>query len=159
MAFAKARDEDAYAWLLDQARRLRACKPALVDWMGLAEELDDIVAQQRTKAVSHLRIILTHLLKWAYSRIRRSDHSWRKTLIASRLELADILNESATLRNQMPEFARKAYEGAKSMAGTEMRLSRHEWQLLFRPSCPWTESQILEEDFPPDIAASANGRK
>src|SRR5215469_12247166 len=79
MAFAKARDEDVYAWLLDQARRLRASKPALIDWMGFAEELDDIMAQQRAKVVSHLRVRLAHLLKWSYSRIRRSDHNSRKS--------------------------------------------------------------------------------
>lgn len=33
-------DEDLYAWSQDQAARLRALRPALVDWEHIAEEVE-----------------------------------------------------------------------------------------------------------------------
>ncbi len=43
-------------------------------------------------------------------------------------------------------------------AGTQMRLRKRDWQQLFPDTCPWTESQVLDEDFLPELAREANGR-
>ena len=152
------RHQDVYAWVLDQAQRLRHYQPESVDWFGLAEELEIIVALERAKVVSLLRVILVHLLKWRYSKIRRSEHSWRKSLLAARVNVINILEGSAIFRNELSVFLRKGYESAKSLAGTEMRLDKHEWQDLFPRNCPWSESEVLDEDFILDIAPNADGR-
>ncbi len=60
--------------------------------------------------------------------------------------------------NEFPPLLAKAYRGARSVAGTQMRLEKRDWQRLFPDSYPWTESQVLEEDFFPEIAPEANGR-
>ncbi|MBV8357154.1 MAG: DUF29 domain-containing protein, partial [Deltaproteobacteria bacterium] len=96
------RHQDVYAWLLDQAQRLRHFQPESLDWFGLAEELEGIVALERAKVISLLGIAQAHLLKWQYSKIRRSERSWRNTLVNARTELIDILDESRVLRNEVP---------------------------------------------------------
>ncbi|HJU11546.1 MAG TPA: DUF29 domain-containing protein [Candidatus Binataceae bacterium] len=152
------RDQDFYAWLADQAALLRTGNYPGLDSMKVAEELEEMAAQQRGKVVSLLRVILVHLLKWHYSRVRRSENSWRISLVTARIDVNDLLDDSRTLRNELPSLLVKAYRGARSVAGTEMRFTRREWQRLFRETCPWTESQILDEDFLPPIASDANGR-
>ena len=152
------RHQDVYAWLLDQAQRLRHFQPESLDWFGLAEELEGIVALERAKVISLLGIVQAHLLKWQYSKIRRSERSWRNTLVNARTELIDILDESRVLRNQVPRFLIKAYGQALRLAGTQMGLEKHDWQRLFPSNCPWTVEQVLDQDFFPPIALTANGR-
>lgn len=152
------RHQDVYAWLLGQAERLRHYQPESVDWFGLAEELEIIVALQRAKVVSLLGIVQAHMLKWQYSKIRRSERSWRNTLVTARTELIDILDESRILRNELPRFLIKAYGQALRLAGTQMGLEKHDWQRLFPSDCPWTVEQVLDQDFFPPIAPTANGR-
>jgi hypothetical protein len=152
------RHQDVYAWLLDQAKRLRHYQPESVDWFGLAEELEIIVALERAKVLSLLGIVQAHMLKWQYSKIRRSERSWRNTLAAARTELIDILDESRVLRNEVPRFLIKAFGQALRLAGTQMGLEKHDWQRLFPSDCPWTLEQVLDQDFLPPIAPTANGR-
>ena len=153
------RKEDVHAWLLSQANRLREARPEAIDWLGLAEELEDIVALQRAKVVSLLSIVQAHLLKWHYSKIRRSEHSWQRSLVAARAELNTILDESRILRNELPGFMVKAYAPARRLAGTDMRLAKSDWERLFPSDCPWTPEQVLDQDFLPALAPTADGRK
>jgi hypothetical protein len=70
----------------------------------------------------------------------------------------DSLEASPPLANELQLLASKAYGRGCSVAGTEMRLAKRNWQRLFPDLCPWTEVQVLDEDFFPTIAPSANGR-
>jgi len=117
-----------------------------------------MAALQRDKVVSLLRVVLVHLLKWRYSKIRRSERRWRLSIVAARVDLTDILEDSKALRNELSVLLPKAYRGARIVAGTEMRLEKHDWQRLFPDSCLWSESQVLNEDFFPDVAPEADGR-
>lgn len=152
------RHEDVYAWLLGQATRFRVYRPEFIDWAGLAEELEEVVAQQRATVVSPLARLQADLLKWQYSRTRRSEHSWRKTLAAIRTQLNAILDESKVLKNELSESVTKAYRYAPRVAGIEMRLEKREWERLFPTDSPWTPEQILDQDFFPELAPTANGR-
>jgi Domain of unknown function DUF29 len=150
-----ARDEDYCGWLAEQASLLRSDNYAALDSLNLAEELAATAASERRKVVSLLRVVLMHLLKWHYSKTRRS---WKVSLITVRTDVADVLQDSRTLRNELPSLLAKAYQGARPVAGTEMRMAKHDWQRLFPAICPWTEPQVLDEDFFPEIAPGANGR-
>jgi len=152
------RDEDFCGWLANQASLLRSGNYAELDSVSLAEELEAMAASERRKVDSLLRVVLVHLLKWHYSKTRRSENSWKVSLITVRIDVADVLQDSRTLRNELPSLLAKAYQGARLVAGTEMRMAKHDWQRLFPAICPWTESQVLDEDFFPEIAPRANGR-
>ncbi len=157
-ALAPHRDDDFYGWLANQASILRSGNYGALDSVKIAEELDEMAALQRDKVVSLLRVALVHLLKWRYSRVRRSESSWKISLVTARVDVTDILEDSRTLRNELPLLPAKAYRGARSVAGTQMRLQKRDWQQLFPDTCPWTESQVLDEDFLPELAREANGR-
>jgi len=68
-------DDDFYAWTQTQAAALRAQQGEALDWRHLAEEIEDVGKSERRAVSSHLRVLLTHLLKWQVQPERRSD-SW-----------------------------------------------------------------------------------
>ena len=57
-------DTDFYAWTQAQAEAIRAGTWDAVDRAHLAEEVEDVGKSERRALVSHLRVLLTHLLKW-----------------------------------------------------------------------------------------------
>ncbi|MBV8357932.1 MAG: DUF29 family protein, partial [Deltaproteobacteria bacterium] len=64
------RDEDFCGWLAHQASLLRSGNYAALDSANLAEELEEMAVSERRRVVSLLRVVLVHLLKWHYSKIR-----------------------------------------------------------------------------------------
>ena len=118
-----------------------------------------MAALQRDKVVSHLRVALTHLLKWKFSRFQRSERSWRTSLVNARVRASSVLEDSATLRNEAPALLARAYRGARSIAAAQMGFERrHDYQQLFPLDCPWTLDEVLNEDFFPELSPNANGR-
>jgi hypothetical protein len=69
-----------------------------------------------------------------------------------------MVDDSATLRNQLPVFLLVAYNQARTLAADEMQLDKHEAQNLFPHECPWSIEQLRDNDFLPEIASTANGR-
>lgn len=153
-----SREADFYAWVLYQANELRSRQPAFIDWGDLAEELEEMAGLQRAKVVGLLRVVLIHLLKWRYSKVHRSDRSWNASIVTARVDLLDIIADSKTLKNELPAFLAKAYRGARTIAGAEMGLDKHDFQRMFPVDCPWAMEQVLSEEFLPELAPTANGR-
>jgi Domain of unknown function DUF29 len=75
------RKQDFYAWFLDQAKALRVHQPELVDWLGLAEELEEMALRTRHEPLSHLEELFIHLLKLQYepseNERRRNEWQWK----------------------------------------------------------------------------------
>ena len=72
-------DTDFYAWAQQQAAALRATDWAALDVEHLAEEVEDLRKTERRAVRSQLRLILSHLLKWAYQPARRSEPGARSS--------------------------------------------------------------------------------
>ncbi len=145
------RDQDFQAWLLEQAAVLHAQRSDLVDWDALAEELEEMAHLARAEVVSRLAQILAHLLKWKYQPTRRTERSWKITLVRERQKVTRMLLDSTNLRNYAQEQGfESAYQDARALAGTQMNLTRFSWDSLFPYKCEWTFSQTLDEDFLPD---------
>ncbi len=72
------KDDDFYAWLLDQARTLRriAGQVPSLDCADIAEELEGMARSDEHALESFLERLLKHLLKWRYEPHRQSA-SWR----------------------------------------------------------------------------------
>ncbi len=152
------RETDSYAWARYQANELRSRQPSFIDWVNLAEALEEMAGLQRQKVIGLLRVVLILLLKWQYSKVHRSECSWNVSIVTARVDVLDTLAESETLKNELPVFLAKAYRGARTIAGAEMGLDKHAWQRMFPDHCPWTAEQVLDEEFLPAIAPTANGR-
>jgi hypothetical protein len=135
---------DFYAWLLTQAARVRAKAWDTLDIDNLAEELETLGRSERHAVWSHLRILLLHLLKWAYQPERRG-RSWRGSITRARQNLARRLRQSPSLGAELPDFTAEAYADARRLAADQTGNPL----ATFPETCPWSPDQLMDLDFLP----------
>ncbi len=138
-------EHDYHAWLLEQGARLRARQFDQIDYEMLAEELEDMGRSERRAVESHLKNLLIHLLKWAKQKQRRSG-SWRDSIDNARDALADLLQDSPSLRPQLPEFVKRQYPRARRSTANQTGLT----VTRFPASCPFRLEEILDAEFFPE---------
>src|SRR5262249_30995992 len=143
-----AYQRDFYAWSQAQARALRERRLDQLDLENLSEEVEDLANSLRRELFNRLRVILVHLLKCQYQPERRSP-SWESTLLEQRLQVGDLLEQSPSLKREVPELAAKAYKTAPRYAALQMRLDKKDIPRIFPARCPWTADQIFDLDFVP----------
>ena len=144
---AELHEQDFYAWLEDTAGLLRAGKWHDIDTTTLAEELDAVRSQERREALRRLRPLMQHLFKWQYQPARRqTGHSWRATIRTQRAALADMLEESPSMAQELPTLLTKGYPLARQWASDDTHLPL----ATFPGECPWSLEQVLAEDFWPE---------
>lgn len=140
---------DYSAWAQRNAELLRTGQFALVDVQHLLEELEDMGKSEQRELESRLTILLAHLLKWEYQYHTLSERwqefkgdSWRATIIEQRDRIGKRLKKTPGLRAILSEILAEAYADAVDLACKESRLPRE----TFPATCPYTESQILDDD-------------
>jgi len=138
-------DTDFYAWAQAQAQALRAKDWAALDLDHLAEEIESLGNEQRHAVRSHLRVLLWHLLKWAYQASHRTP-SWRTSILTARAEIVDRLTDYPSLRPRVPSLLASAYPQARRLAAAETNLPL----ATFPEVCPWALEAVLDEDFWPE---------
>jgi len=139
---------DYYAWLNGQAALLREGRIADIDPDLLAEELEAMGRRERNELVSRLIILIAHLLKWEHQPAHRSS-SWRGSVVEQRVQVNRELRLSPSLRPFLPEAIAEAYPDALRIAATETGLDL----AAFPHSCPYRDSDILDDDFWPARSA------
>jgi Domain of unknown function DUF29 len=137
-------DTDFYAWTQAQAAAIRAGAWDAVDRVHLAEEVEDVGKSERRALTSHLRVLLTHLLKWEYQPERRSD-SWTDSMLHAQIEVQTILEESPSLRPELPAFIARAYAQARFVAAKETTQDL----VRFPDTCPWRPDHLLYPEIVP----------
>jgi hypothetical protein len=138
-------DIDFYAWTLAQAQALRAKDWAALDVDHLAEEIESVGKRDRRTVHGHLRVLLLHLLKWTAQPSRRGP-GWQRSIHNARDTLRLVLNDSLTLRRQLPALLAEAYPRARRQAHEQTGLPL----ATFPEACPWPVAQVLDEDFWPE---------
>ena len=157
-----SRETDFYAWCLYEARNLRVQRPVSVDWVGLAEELEDMGQTIKNQLTSHLAGVLEHLLKLEYEpnaayRVDQ-EHRWKVDLAIHRDEVNGILEGSGVLTNQIDNFIAKAYPRARRYAGMAM-IHLPAWHSILPSQCPWSVEQIRDDNFfPTPLEADGQSR-
>lgn len=137
-------EDDLFAWTQEQAALLRAHAADAIDWENLAEEIESMGRRDRRELKSRLRVVLLHLLKWqAQPKLRGA--SWRKTLLTQRVEIRDLLQQSPSLRREVPGLIREAYADAVKEAIDETGLRAD----AFPGTCPYAPEDVLDEDHLP----------
>ena len=156
-------DKDFYAWLLEQGQAVREHRLDAIDWENLAEEIEGMARSEKRALTSHLRVMLIHLLKWAYQTERRERYvsSWQASILNSRAEIEDALEESPSLGSEqnLTAFMQKAYRRARETAAAEMRLSPREGDRLFPVECPWTFEQFMTDGFLPEAKQPTRAKR
>ncbi len=101
-------DEDVVLWSEQQAAALRRATQAgsnlPIDWENVAEEIDSLGRSQRTALASQLQRILQHLMKLQASPATDPRRGWAETILQARGEIEDLLEDSPSLRREIPEL-------------------------------------------------------
>ncbi len=148
--------QDFYRWTQEQARALRAGTERganlPVDWENVAEEIESLGQSDRREIISRLRTIIRHLLKLQCSPASEPRAGWRRTVTLQRIELADVLVASPSLRRELPTLIKQAAEGAVRLAVDDL--------IAHGESVPashaalvgahYTLDQVLDDWFPPE---------
>jgi hypothetical protein len=138
-------DEDFLAWTEQTAALLRRARFAAIDTEHLAEEVQDMGKRDLREAHSRLRVLLVHLLKWRHQPTKRS-RSWRATIITQRQEIADLLQQSPSLRPKLAAGLAGTYRSAVARVVAQIQLA----PTALDRTCPFTLHQILDPTFLPD---------
>nr|VFK36605.1 MAG: protein of unknown function DUF29 [Candidatus Kentron sp. SD]VFK39585.1 MAG: protein of unknown function DUF29 [Candidatus Kentron sp. SD]VFK78084.1 MAG: protein of unknown function DUF29 [Candidatus Kentron sp. SD] len=125
-------EKDFHGWLVCNAQLLKSARLDEIDTINLAEELDSMGKKQRHELMSRLKIVLLHLLKWKFQARYRSG-SWNVMLLEQRQQLAELLEESPSLRGDIQSKFNKAYSMARKLAAAETGLPLES----FPERCPY----------------------
>jgi hypothetical protein len=140
-------DQDFYAWTQEQAVLLRAKKWRELDYGNLAEELEALGKRDRRELEHRLEVLVMHLLKWCYQSERRErSRGWRSTIREQRRRLTRLMQDSPSLRSEVPALLDDGYPHARAKALDETRLPPE----ALPPTCPWTAVQVLDDAFWPE---------
>ncbi len=137
-------DTDYYKWTKEQAGLLRDGRMTSLDIEHLIEELEHMGARERRELVNRLVVLLVHLLKWQFQPERRGN-SWRRTIKAQRMEIADLLCDNPSLKSQMGNVLARAYKKARFYAADETNLAEN----CFPSALPYSPDDLLNDDFWP----------
>lgn len=137
-------ERDLVAWALENAALLREGRFNEIDAAHIAEELEDLGKSERRALASHLRNLLMHLLKWQYQPDLRSG-SWRSPINNTRAEIAEILEDSPSLRPIVSQGLEKGYGLARKNAIAETGLAPD----IFPEANPYSIEQVLSDEFWP----------
>jgi hypothetical protein len=120
-----------------------------LDASGLAEEMRLLANADYHELQSRLRMLIAHLLEWAYQSEKRS-RSWLSTIATQRYEIETLLEQSPSLSTRLrPEDLEKIWRKAADFAAIETGLDAH----TFPPQCIWDlQAEILTSGWLPPKA-------
>jgi Domain of unknown function DUF29 len=141
-------DTDFYTWNQTQAAAVRAKDWAALDIENIAEEIESLGRSDRRAITHQLERLLLHLLKWVYQAQERArrGRSWRGSIRQARQAIADLIEESPSLRDLPAERLARAYIRARAQAMEQTGLPLS----TFPETCPWSPDQLQDEDFFPE---------
>lgn len=161
---------DFAAWCLTTAQLVRTGQWEAIDPEALAEELEGLAKRDNRELEHRLEVLVLHLLKWQYQPQGHLDsHSWYDTIVEQRRQITLLLRDNHTFRRLIPAILLDVYPSARQRAAVAMGslgplpqlpVNRSEERRPLDPreigrrsllplTCPWTDEQILDEDFWP----------
>lgn len=136
---------DFYAWTREQARLLRERRWDDLDLSNLIDEVESVGSSEKREIRNRLVKLLSHLLKWKFQPGFRGS-SWRRTIRDQRIQIAEIIEESPSLREYPASVLEGAYLSATLEAAEETRMAIG----VFPRECPFTLEQALDPEFFPE---------
>jgi hypothetical protein len=136
---------DFFAWTQQQAKLLRERRFDDLDLENLSEEVEAVGRSDKREIRSRLLMLLAHLLKWKYQPGARSK-SWSATIREQRREIAQVVEDSPSLKSYPAEQLRNSYPGARLIASQETGIAFD----LFPEQCPFSSDNVLDSEFLPE---------
>ncbi|PSO49037.1 MAG: DUF29 domain-containing protein [Cyanobacteria bacterium SW_9_44_58] len=135
-------ETDYNLWLQKTIQNLQESNFENIDWENLIEELESMGKSEKRALMSLLIRLIEHLLKLSYweSERQRCGNHWASEIVNFRAQIQTRLEDSPSLRSQLPTLYEKAYPVAvKSVSKL----------FLLPPDAKITLSQALDEDWFP----------
>lgn len=151
---------DFYAWTRRQAEALRRAEAERIntsepiDWMHLAEEVEDLGQEQRRAVLSQLERLIQHLLKLEFARNRAPRRQWLLTIDNARAEI-DRRWTTTIAREIAPALATAHRRGRRAAA---LELEDHgepETARALPEGVHYTLEQLLDEGWYPGATERA----
>ncbi len=145
-------EKDFYGWTIASANLLRNRKFDELDINNLVEEIESMGRSEKRGLVSHLAVLIAHLLKWQYQPgfRTRSDgtinRSWQLTIKNQRSDVRELLDENPSLEPKILELIKRSY--SKALIKVEEETGLHIES--FPPECPYTPEECLNDEFYPN---------
>jgi hypothetical protein len=134
-------DRDFAKWVERQVELLRAAGTTSLDVPNLIEELEGLTKRDERALGSQLKRIMAHMLKQRHQP-QRASRSWIDPIANGREEIADILEQSPSLRRTLPGLMSKSYPRAVAQAARDTRLPVE----IFPESPPFTLEEVLGDE-------------
>ena len=141
-------DRDFYGWAMETAAAIRSGRVDAVDWLAIAEEIEDMGRTERRALSSRLEVLQAHLLKWRYQPERRT-RSWSGTIKEQRRRTAQLLRDNPGLKSEIGALMADAYQTARALAERDTGMD----ESAFPVAAPWSLQQVLDEGYWPEPAA------
>ena len=136
---------DFYAWTAHNANMIRKGNFSEVDRENIAEEIESMGKRDRRQLINRLAVLISHLLKWQYQPMRRSN-SWELTIKEQRNKVFELLEDSPSLKHELELRQNTAYRNAVFMAAKQTGLGVSN----FSEDCQFTIEQCLDAQFFPE---------
>lgn len=137
-------DEDFCAWAFEQVRFLRERRFDLLDIEHLADEIEDVAKAELRELIRQMSVLLACLLKWHYLPAERTG-GWSVVVEVRRLGVAEILEESPSLRTRVDEPRTFKLIWAHTLA----QATAETGQDCFPSECPWAFDDVLAKGWLP----------
>ncbi|MDJ1176186.1 DUF29 domain-containing protein [Roseofilum capinflatum] len=137
-------DRDYHQWIQETVEALRNRNFDQIDWDNLIEELESMGKNDKRAVISLLTRLLEHLLKlkyWQAEKERCGNH-WSAEIVNFRAQIDTRLEDSPSLRSQLPLLYDKAYPVALKSVSKLFDLPEDAELPL---------SQVLDEDWFPEV--------
>jgi hypothetical protein len=136
--FRRSYANDYAGWIEETARAIEDGRFEEIDRAALADEVRDLGKTERRELKSALKILIMHMLKSRYQP-EKITRSWELTMRSQRNDIAEYLEESPSLRRELPELITASYRNARLTAADETGLELD----VFPESCEWTVAEVL----------------
>ena len=143
-------DRDFFEWTARTAELLRRGCLDEADTEHIAEEIEDLGKRDRHEIKNRLVLLVMHLLKWQFQPERRfspsGGSSWLSTIREQRRQLADLFEQSPSLKRYAEQVISAVHRAAarEASAETGIPIAR------FPVQCPFSFEQVLEDEFLPE---------
>lgn len=147
-------ETDVVEWSGHQAallRRLAAGERVndQVDWPNVIEEVETVGRSERTALGSQVNRVIVHLMKLQASPATDPRRGWADTVDAARAEIDRILQDSPSLRRELPGIVRAELRRARKLV--QASLDRYgEAPGVPLDSLDYAADQVVGEWLPPD---------
>jgi len=136
-------EQDILLWSEDTVAKLKARDFDHLDIEHLIEEVEALGISQKKELISHLIVLLEHLLKRLYLNLPNDYNGWERTIRTQRGELEVLLDAVPSLSTRWEISFDKAWQIA-------LKNVRKEYPQISFPN-EWTYNcsiaQILNDDF------------